>query len=388
MTNRYRLPTLHALPKRSRFLTHPFIHFGPEVVYPGDPLRLSPTFDQNLPAGVHARRPPKLPTTLVIRATRFERAATLATSPAEPLKVWGRVFEMYELRDPAQAALAYGTAKVEVEEETGPDLPTSDSGFFSSGSSAGSDADRHPARSRASTQTLPPPFPAHRWRCLTPVEDVTVPFSAVVGRYYPPAPDVEAGVNAIVERVRRTGLVGEGGIKPLALGLSGLVSMGQVPEVKAFNGVRDGADRVQLATEQAARMLFPDGQVPPELVVKSAPVPSNGDAGVESALQKGGAAATASLPASLRVSGTAPAATPSRFMPSSFPSAAAVSASPPREAAPLPEVPTAVPAAAPTPAPAPAPTPAAPTEDELMEEMMGEMPMTDWLDESAAIRWD
>lgn len=164
------------------------------------------------------------------------------------------MFEMYELRDPAQAALSYGTAKDKADEDEGPDLPTSDSGWWSSGSSARSDpgGERRRTRSRASTRALPGCFPAHRWRCLTPEGDVGVPFGAVAGRYYPPAGELESGVNAIVERVRRTGLLGEGGIKPLGLGLAGLVSMNQVPAIKAINGVKEGSDRVKVATQLAA----------------------------------------------------------------------------------------------------------------------------------------
>lgn len=254
-----RLPTLHALPYRSRYLTHPFIHFGPEVIYPGDPLRLLPSVESQLPASVHSRRRAGLPTSLVLRVTRFERAATAASSTPEPLKVWGRVFEMYELRDPAQAALSYGTAKDRADEDEGPDLATSDSAWWSSGSSAFSDpgADRRRARSRASTRALPGAFPAHRWRCLTPEGDVGLAFGSVAGRYYPPASELDSGVNAIVERVRRTGLLGEGGIKPLGLGLAGLVSMNQVLQIQAVNGVKEDVDRVQVATQMAAVRRFP-----------------------------------------------------------------------------------------------------------------------------------
>lgn len=190
-----------------------------------------------------------------MRVTRFARPAVEADSgAAPPLVVIGRVFEMYELKDTADTLLALGPgSKADRDDDDGADMATSDSGWDSTGSSAYSDINANPPpRSRTSTTQLPAPLSSHRWRCLTPTEDVQVPLAAVAGRYYPPTTSVETEVNGIAEKVRRTGLVGEGGIRPLSLGLSGLVSGGKVPRIEAINGIREGVDRAKIATEVAA----------------------------------------------------------------------------------------------------------------------------------------
>lgn len=113
----------------------------------------------------------------------------------------------------------------------------------SASSSGGYDSvdDDLPKLGSSSSVPMPPPFPGHRWRCLTPGRSAfaDVPVAQIAGRYYPLEPSCHrdsGAVDDIVERARRTGIAGEDGIKPLALLLSGMASGTSVPKISVSRG--------------------------------------------------------------------------------------------------------------------------------------------------------
>lgn len=86
----------------------------------------------------------------------------------------------------------------------------------------------------AALRRMPMAFPAHRWRLLTPGREVDLLVEHIAGRYYPLPMEMmedEKGVLAVAERARRTGVMGEVGIKALGLLLGGMVSGARTPRI-------------------------------------------------------------------------------------------------------------------------------------------------------------
>ncbi|SCV74397.1 BQ2448_6829 [Microbotryum intermedium] len=328
----------------TRFLSHAFVFYGPELIHVGDVVRL--TSNVELPSSVEAQvidhSPLQMPTSLVLHITKFARGGRDC-----PLLVRGKVYEMNEITLAADDGMPadyvsdddiFGDDDATMDFENaintnnGKELPIQINGNdglnmtaagafssmllnghqnewarsngldFDSSSEDDSSSDDETTESSdtktkankrlmaskalkaastanpvASTKGLSngigtgtltpntlhyrkkmpaPPFPAHRWRCLTPGREVDLLMTDLAGRYYPVSPSIYADdtlVNRIAESAARTGVVGEVGIAPLALLLGGLMSGDKVPRVNARNGLL-GDDRerqLSVAEEQA-----------------------------------------------------------------------------------------------------------------------------------------
>jgi len=224
------LASLERKGSESRYLSHSHIIYGPELVHVGDYVRLSPTADLD-PAVVAERTPVDqsarlLPLTLVMRITALYRGGQ-----GSPLVARGYVFEQKHVPGPHDAALE----------------PTRDESLQNLPASV--------------VNTLPLPFPSHKWRLLAPAAGADVDATletdvlfgqAVAGRYYPlglaamdPPPTRDETikvVNAWLEEATNglgvwqdghgaKGGKGEEGIKALTLLLSGVAAGDRAPRI-------------------------------------------------------------------------------------------------------------------------------------------------------------
>lgn len=149
----------------------------------GDCVRLLPTVDLPHFAKSLLSQSSKnsLPTSLVLRVYKLVRGGT-----GSPLLARGRLFELEEIADPSVQEPPVGPQDV--------------------------------------TKDLPAPFPAHRWRSVSPSVDVLA--SEIAGRYYPLPAEIRdriETVNEIADQARTAGTVGEGGVGARSLLLAGLV---------------------------------------------------------------------------------------------------------------------------------------------------------------------
>lgn len=215
------LRSLYLARPTARHLIHSHIHFGPELLHSGDIVRL--TASAELPPSVARHVTEKsaaqLKTTLVLQVSSFIRGGQDC-----PLLVRGRVYEMYELSDATHE-----------DDDEGAAAAAAAAPLVSSASASddGAPLEDSPADLAALT-TMPLPFPAHRWRLLTPGREVDLLVEHIAGRYYPLPSEVmedEKIVLAIVEKARRTGVMGEVGVKALGLLLGGMVSGARTPRI-------------------------------------------------------------------------------------------------------------------------------------------------------------
>ncbi|KAM0749315.1 hypothetical protein T439DRAFT_47541 [Meredithblackwellia eburnea MCA 4105] len=146
----YKLSQMAPTPASARYLTHSHIYFGPELLYPGDCVRLVPNVELPFYAKNQVSLPVKgsLPTSLIMKVTKFLRGGDKS-----PLLARGRLFELDELN---------------------PD-----------GTPAGKDEldSVKKAKYEEFVKEMPPPFPGCQWRCIA--SSVDVMFTDVAGRYYP-----------------------------------------------------------------------------------------------------------------------------------------------------------------------------------------------------------
>lgn len=205
----------------SRHLTHNHVYLGPELLHQGDVLRLIPNVELPPSVARHVveKAPTQLRTSLMLQVTTFIRGGKDA-----PLLARGRIYEMNELSDAAAQQLD--------DPSTNGGLVVGQNGELQPGP-AGLPADVQ-AEDAAALSRLPPAFPAHRWRNLAPGRQIDLLVAHVAGRFYSPGRDIQDDdnlVNVISEKARRTGVIGETGVRAVGLLLGGMVSGARVPKI-------------------------------------------------------------------------------------------------------------------------------------------------------------
>ncbi|BGP16135.1 hypothetical protein JCM10213_006069 [Rhodosporidiobolus nylandii] len=253
------LTSLVPQPARSRYLTFPHLLLGPELLHPGDYVRLSPHLSpaSDIDATLLSARTPitrtSLPTSLVMRISTFYRGGV-----GSPLIVRGLVFEQVELRPPPSLASRPEALWAQL-----PADPDSSLSIL-------------PA---AVAATLPLPLPFHCWRLLRPSGasssvaslETDVLLSSVCGRLYPlpPSSPAQRDPKTVIQWLEQAdrgvhwmtkeegkgarGGWGEEGMGALSLLAAGVQSgTGGTVRIKAVNGIAGGRnEQFKVAEEQA-----------------------------------------------------------------------------------------------------------------------------------------
>ncbi|GAA5824142.1 hypothetical protein JCM11251_001538 [Rhodosporidiobolus azoricus] len=244
---------------KSRYLRYPHLLFGPELLHPGDYVRLDPSveLDASIEAGRSPRSDESLPTSLVMRLSTLYRGGK-----GSPLMARGLIFEQVELPPVPGSG-------------NNPDNPT----FWQ----------MPPYKPDPSllqlpstmVQTLPTPLPFHHWRLLIPSTASTTLSSletdilfhpSISGRYYSlsllQAAAVKQDPQCILKWLEEatdgvhwwtkekgkgsTGGLGEEGMNAMGLVLSGMSTGKRTARVQALNGLAGGRDQQLIVAEEQA----------------------------------------------------------------------------------------------------------------------------------------